>query len=580
LNNTISVPVVALPNPYPTPRSATFHIGVAGKIVVSATLKQNGSSCTFAVTPSQISVGAIGGTVGVNLSTYPADCSAIVSAPAWISVPDNATPVVNVDLNTGPARTGQISFGASPGVASGPNSVLTVFQAAAQTLQLTCNSSGPQYAQTAYSNTCSVSGGTAPYRWSVASLPSGLYLSTSGGISTTITGMPTYTGSYSFTLFVQDSSTSPLVGSQTFTGTLQPKPGPPVFAAFPSELKFATTADKATPLPQKISLSSTPSAATFHVSTSGGTWVSATPSTGSTPATITVTVDPSALEAGNTYYASVIIESITVPVSFSIASKPVPQPWLICNAASNGFGAIAPGELIMIEGSALGPTPGVSFTINSYGRVDSTLAGVQVMFDTYAGTPLYVADDQINVIVPYEIAGQTVTHLTVISHGMVSASFTLAVAETAPGVFTLDESGSGQAVVANLSGSTAGSLNGPSSGIMIDGTLVATKPADAGSLILIFATGGGQTTPPSVTGSVNPEDRILVLKGWSPGSSMVEVKIDGRSALVTFAGAAPLQINGVLQLNVQIPAGVSGDALPLEIIIGGRETTGSTIAVR
>lgn len=580
LDSTISVPVVALPNPLPAPRSATFRIRVAGSIMVTATLRQNGSSCVFAVSPSQVSIGASGGNAGVNLSSYPAGCSAFVSTPPWISVPDNATPVLNVAPNAGGARTGQVFFGASSGTASGPNSILTVFQAGPRSLQLVCGASGPQYIQSSYSNTCSVSGGFAPYQWSAASLPSGLYLSNYTGTSTTITGVPTFAGAYAFTIFVQDSSGYPLTASQTFTGTLAPKPGPPVFAVSPLELKFATTADKIAPAAQTISITSTPSAAVFHVSTSGGSWLSATPSTGTTPATVTVSVDSGNLEPGSSHSGSVVIESITIPVTFSITAKAVPQPSLICNAASNGYGAIAPGEMIMIEGAALGPRPGVSFALNSYGRVDSTLAGVQVMFDAYAGTPLYVAEDQINVIVPYEIAGQAITHVTVISHGMVSATFTVPVADAAPGVFTLDETGTGQAIASNLTGSSAGSLNGPASGIMIGGTLVATQPADAGSFISILATGGGQTTPASATGSVSPGDSLLVLKDWSPGSPMVEVKIDGIPAPVTFAGAAPLLVTGAVQINVQVPQGISGDALPLEITIHGRRTSGSTIAVR
>jgi uncharacterized protein (TIGR03437 family) len=580
LNNTISVPVSALPNPLLTSRSATFRITVAGTLVVTATLKQNGGGCVFTVSPTQISVGATGGNIGVNLASYPLDCSAVVSAPPWISVADNATPVINVALNPGGARTGQVLFGASPATSSGPNSVLTVYQAGARSLNLVCGSSGPQYIQTNYSNTCSASGGIRPYLWSAGSLPSGLYLSNYQGTSATITGVPTSSGSYSFTIFVQDSSASPLTASQSFTGTLAPKPGPPVFAASPTQLKFATTADKIAPVTQMISVSSTPTAAVFHVSTSGGSWLSATPSTGSTPGTVSVSVDPTDLQGGNTYSGSIVIEAITIPVTFTIAAQPVPQPSIISNAASKGYGAIAPGELIMIQGSALGPAPGVSFSINSQGLVDSTLAGVQVMFDTYAGTPLYVAEDQINVVVPYEIAGQAVTHMTVISRGLVSASFTLPVADAAPGVFTLDATGTGQAIAANLTGSTAGSLNGPSSGIIIDGSLVATQPADPGSFISILTTGGGQTTPSSVTGSISPGNSLLVLEGWSPGSPTVEAKIGGIPARVTFAGAAPLQITGLVQINVQIPENISGNPLPLEITINGRRTVGSSIAVQ
>jgi putative Ig domain-containing protein/IPT/TIG domain-containing protein len=60
-------------------------------------------------------------------------------------------------------------------------------------------------AGTAYSASLSASGGTAPYVWSLgsgSSLPAGLALASSGGIS----GTPTISGSFSFTAQVKDSA--------------------------------------------------------------------------------------------------------------------------------------------------------------------------------------------------------------------------------------------------------------------------------------------------------------------------------------------------------------------------------------
>jgi hypothetical protein len=52
-----------------------------------------------------------------------------------------------------------------------------------------------------YSQTISVSGGLAPYTWSISGAPSWLSLSASGVIS----GKPTTSGTYSFTVKVTDS---------------------------------------------------------------------------------------------------------------------------------------------------------------------------------------------------------------------------------------------------------------------------------------------------------------------------------------------------------------------------------------
>jgi putative Ig domain-containing protein len=66
---------------------------------------------------------------------------------------------------------------------------------------------------TAYSNTLTATGGTAPYTWSVSagSLPGGLMLSPAGALS----GTPTATGTFSFTVKVTDAA------SATATASLQ-----------------------------------------------------------------------------------------------------------------------------------------------------------------------------------------------------------------------------------------------------------------------------------------------------------------------------------------------------------------------
>jgi hypothetical protein len=53
-----------------------------------------------------------------------------------------------------------------------------------------------------YSQTISVSGGLAPYTWSISGAPSWLSLNVSTGV---ISGKPTTSGTYSFTVKVTDS---------------------------------------------------------------------------------------------------------------------------------------------------------------------------------------------------------------------------------------------------------------------------------------------------------------------------------------------------------------------------------------
>jgi hypothetical protein len=85
----------------------------------------------------------------------------------------------------------------------------------------------PQGAVSAsYTGTLGVSGGTAPYTWSIASgqLPAGLSLATSTGI---ISGTPTATGNYSFGVSVVDSSSAAQSATATVTLSVASAPVTP-----------------------------------------------------------------------------------------------------------------------------------------------------------------------------------------------------------------------------------------------------------------------------------------------------------------------------------------------------------------
>ncbi len=69
---------------------------------------------------------------------------------------------------------------------------------------------------TTYSQTITASGGVAPYTYAITSgsLPTGLSLDSSTGV---ISGVPTASGNYDFTITATDSNSSPDTGSQPYT---------------------------------------------------------------------------------------------------------------------------------------------------------------------------------------------------------------------------------------------------------------------------------------------------------------------------------------------------------------------------
>jgi uncharacterized protein (TIGR03437 family) len=187
-----------------------------------------------------------------------------------------------------------------------------------------------------------------------------------------------------------------------------------------------------------------------------------------------------------------------------------------------------------------------------------------VTFNGYSGTLLYVSSTQINVTVPYEITGAASANIVVTYQGAQSSPIAQPVAAAALGLFTDNSTGSGQAAVVNQNYT----YNTPAT------------PAPEGSYISVYATGAGQTSPSSTDGEVSSTTSLLPLAL----QQYVTATIGGKAANVTFAGAAPGYVTGVVQFNIQVPTGVTGSALPIVISINGpgasQSQTGATVAVQ
>jgi uncharacterized protein (TIGR03437 family) len=439
---------------------------------------------------------------------------------------------------------------------------------------------GATTAPAAQTVTLTATGGTTGFTASVTPITGGTWLqvsplsgTASGTITATVLTNTLSAGTYTSDIIVKflNSATPTQTIPVSLTITSQ------AISASPASLTFAYQIGAAAPATQTINVTSNSGTLSFTASASSTpAWLAVTPASGTTGSAVTASVVPSVLTTAGTYNGTITITpaggtAITVPVTLTVTGSAVPQPGTISNSASGAFGAIAPGELITIKGTNLGPATPAQFTLTSSGTVSSTLSGVQVLFDGIPGTPIYVSPTQINAIVPYEIAGRATTNVTVTYSGQTSAAIPQNVANQAPGIFTASSTGAGQASVLNQNGT----LNGPAAGLVINGTNIATTPASVGSVIAIYMTGGGQTSPLSATGTVTPSTTLYKIPGT------VTATINGVTATVNFAGAAPGLVTGVIQVNLTIPAGVTGSALPLAITINGSTTlAGPTIAVQ
>ena len=230
----------------------------------------------------------------------------------------------------------------------------------------------------------------------------------------------------------------------------------------------------------------------------------------------------------------------------------------VTNAASFGTGPIAPGEILSLFGTNLGPATGVGAEVDAAtGKLVSTRAGVTVLLNDVAGPLFFVRQDQINVQAPYELTGQTSARIAVRFQEAVSAPVTVPVAAAAPAIFAV-RGGTGQAAMLNQDSS----FNS------------ATNPAARGSVVQIFLTGQGATQPPAVTGQ-------LTRAPFPAPALPVAVTIGGLPAQTTFVGLAP-SLAGLLQINATVPEDTApGDAVPLVVTVGQSATqAGVTLAVR
>ena len=158
----------------------------------------------------------------------------------------------------------------------------------------------------------------------------------------------------------------------------------------------------------------------------------------------------------------------------------------VVNAASYASGPVSPGEIVAVFGDAMGPASLVGAQSRSPGVVDNLLAGTRVWFDGIAAPLIYTSAKQLSAIVPYEVAGSASTKMQVEYLGAISAPVTLPVAASTPGIFVKDQSGTGEAAAVNEDGSRNSASN----------------PADRGSIVSLFATGEGLTTPASADGRI------------------------------------------------------------------------------
>jgi uncharacterized protein (TIGR03437 family) len=264
----------------------------------------------------------------------------------------------------------------------------------------------------------------------------------------------------------------------------------------------------------------------------------------SAPSTLNITVS-------NPAPGGPAASSIPLPV----ANLPTIQA--VVNAASYVAGALSPGELVTIFGINIGPLLPSSLSVTNTGYINTSAGGVSVTIDGTSAPIFYASNGQVTVQVPYEVTIGPSIQLVLTNGSYAPVSTTVSTALSAPGIFTADASGGGQAAALNFSNGVY-TLNS------------VTSPVKIGDFVILYMTGEGDyaavLSPPTHTGLIIP-GTLTPLPQLNP---LPTVTIGGATAIVSYAGPLVGSVIGLLQINVTVPAGaVTGAAVPVVVTIGG-----------
>lgn len=507
------------PNNTTSPRSGA--VSLLGQTV---TLTQAAGTCTFALSPTQQTVPAVGGAFSAGLVT--ACAWTATSNASWLTLnsPTSGTGASSVsytvadNTSSADARTAILTVGSS---------TLTVQQAGgACNVQL-----NPPSAQVA------AAGGTGSF---AVTTPCTFTARSNVAWITTVTSASAVTYNVA-----TNTAVTPRTGSIAVAGT-----------TFTITQAGSTCSFIVTPETLDIPPAGVTNAIIQVTTTSGCDWTASSDSawlriigqiTGSTQGSVQYAVDPNS--AGSARIGTLTVAGRAITVRQNSGTAPALTAAGILNSASYRPGGIAPGEIITIFGEGLGPTALTTAMLEPDGlSVSKSLAGTRILFDGMPSPIVYTSRTQVSAIVPYSVASLATVAVVAEYLGARSTAVNVRVLPSAPALYSLNSSGSGPGAIFNQDGSVNSSAT----------------PAQPGQVVILFGTGEGLTTPLPADGQLTPAAEPL------PRPRLrVTVFIGGVECSVLYAGAPPGLVAGAMQVNVQLPANVPlGDAVPIVLAVG------------
>jgi uncharacterized protein (TIGR03437 family) len=355
---------------------------------------------------------------------------------------------------------------------------------------------------------------------------------------------------------------------------------PSSFIATPISLPFRYVIGDPVPQPQTATLTSSPSGVAFTPH-STASWLSAVSNAGMTPATLTISVDPSALSPGqhsgqvqidahtNIQVTLTVLASAPVLASISPVSVPVGSDATTITVNGSGF---QQGAVVQVNGA--------SFTTTF---VNNTM----LRFTMDKSNLTQAATLQVTVVNPQSAASTALTFTIGIPAPVVTAAGVVNAATFASGPVSPGEIISifGTNLLNSISFDGTPAMSFFSSPTQVNLT-VPYSVAGPTTLLQMGATSVGLQVSPSAPGifaAITAGQNILTLYATGCGALTndtlprcalpVGVTINDQPATVLYAGIAPGLVQGANQINVQLPSGITSGPLAIVLTVGAASST-------
>ena len=239
------------------------------------------------------------------------------------------------------------------------------------------------------------------------------------------------------------------------------------------------------------------------------------------------------------------------------------------NNANYAAQGVAPGSIIAIFGTNLASQLAIGDTVPLSTTLDTVTS---VTFNGVPAGLYYVSPNQMDAQMPWESAPGGTVNIVVRTSAGTSAAQTVNVLETEPGIFTVNQSGTGQAIATDNADSAILAPSGSIPGANTHPFSLATQGQN-GHAIVIWCTGLGAVDPPIADGanSLDALRHTVVTP---------QVMIGPVQAQVLFSGLAP---GFVSEYQIDVlpgPGTPTGPAVPVQIIMNGVTTSDQvTIAI-